>query len=296
MSARWAGDHAVTLAGADPAMPAGFVNRVADNWRPLLAVADVVGGEWPERARQAASKLTSDGADASRRLKRAAARAHCSTYCRAWFPGRSRPAVSLRRPCFARSKRRSRRFCSAQINRNVFFDSLRETTKLLQAASFSALAATSPERAEIRDRVAAFGAKYGGYRFRPYPISIEGVVRRGLEIDREHRRDAANLRKFLVQQPALARLTLDALPRFAERTGLTKCHGGKRKSRAVLRKRDSQPDPCANSANPLHGRAGLQQPRCHESGQPLGLGIPDIVTPDHVRDTAHRASSGCRAI
>jgi hypothetical protein len=109
---------------------------------------------------------------------------------------------------------------AAQINRNVFFDSLTETTRLLQAASLTALAATSAERAEIQDRVAAFGAKYGGYRFRPYPISIEGVVRKGLEIDREHRRDAANLRKHLVQQPALARLTLDALPRFAERTGL----------------------------------------------------------------------------
>jgi hypothetical protein len=35
-----------------------------------------------------------------------------------------------------------------------------------------------------------------------------------------HRKDAALLRRFLVQQPALARLTLDALPRFAERTGL----------------------------------------------------------------------------
>ena len=44
-------------------MPGGFVNRVADNWRPLLAVADAVGSEWPEPARQAAMKLTSDGAD-----------------------------------------------------------------------------------------------------------------------------------------------------------------------------------------------------------------------------------------
>jgi len=26
-------------------------NRVADNWRPLLAVADAIGGSWPEQAR-----------------------------------------------------------------------------------------------------------------------------------------------------------------------------------------------------------------------------------------------------
>jgi hypothetical protein len=43
--------------------PAGVVNRVADNWRPLFAVANAAGGEWPERARRAAIELTSDGAD-----------------------------------------------------------------------------------------------------------------------------------------------------------------------------------------------------------------------------------------
>ncbi len=29
-------------------------NRTADNWRPLIAIADVAGGEWPERAREIA--------------------------------------------------------------------------------------------------------------------------------------------------------------------------------------------------------------------------------------------------
>jgi hypothetical protein len=109
---------------------------------------------------------------------------------------------------------------AAQINRNVFFDSLTETTKLLQGASLTALAATVADRTEIRDRVNAFGAKYGGYSFRPYPISVEGKKRNSFELEREHRRDAAILRKYLVQRPALSRLTLDALPRFAERTGL----------------------------------------------------------------------------
>ena len=28
-------------------------NRLADNWQPLLAIADAAGGEWPERAHQA---------------------------------------------------------------------------------------------------------------------------------------------------------------------------------------------------------------------------------------------------
>ena len=38
-------------------MPKGFINRRADNWRPLLVIADLVGGEWPERARLAATTL-----------------------------------------------------------------------------------------------------------------------------------------------------------------------------------------------------------------------------------------------
>jgi putative DNA primase/helicase len=60
---RWGRDHSLTLFTADPTMPAGIVNRSADNWRPLLAVADAAGGVWPERARRAAVTLARDGAD-----------------------------------------------------------------------------------------------------------------------------------------------------------------------------------------------------------------------------------------
>ena len=51
--ARWAADNTERLRGADPDMPTGVFNRVADNWRPLLAIADAAAGEWPMRARQA---------------------------------------------------------------------------------------------------------------------------------------------------------------------------------------------------------------------------------------------------
>jgi hypothetical protein len=34
-------------------MPTGVFNRDADNWRPLLAIADAAGGEWSARARRA---------------------------------------------------------------------------------------------------------------------------------------------------------------------------------------------------------------------------------------------------
>jgi hypothetical protein len=39
--------------GTDPDMPDGVFNRAADNWRPLLAIADAAGGERPGRARRA---------------------------------------------------------------------------------------------------------------------------------------------------------------------------------------------------------------------------------------------------
>ena len=63
MAARWTADHEAELAAADPAMPEGVVNRAADNWRPLLAVADLPGGAWPERARRAAVELSAEGDD-----------------------------------------------------------------------------------------------------------------------------------------------------------------------------------------------------------------------------------------
>ena len=35
-------------------------DRAADNWEPLLAVADAAGGDWPERARLAAKIMTAE--------------------------------------------------------------------------------------------------------------------------------------------------------------------------------------------------------------------------------------------
>jgi Protein of unknown function (DUF3631) len=63
--ARWAKDHAERIAERDPEMR--LINRRADNWRCLLAIADEVGGEWPERAGNAAeASHNAEGDDASR--------------------------------------------------------------------------------------------------------------------------------------------------------------------------------------------------------------------------------------
>jgi hypothetical protein len=51
---RWSMDHVEALKTAEPEIPPGFENRLEDNWRLLFAIADMVGAEWPKKARQAA--------------------------------------------------------------------------------------------------------------------------------------------------------------------------------------------------------------------------------------------------
>lgn len=58
--ARMEVDYLSIIAHAKPILPAGIDNRAADNWEPLLSVADVAGGEWPELARKAALALTKE--------------------------------------------------------------------------------------------------------------------------------------------------------------------------------------------------------------------------------------------
>ena len=55
---RWADDHNEEFLGANPRTPPELHDRAADNWGPLLAIADAAGGEWPRQAREAARKLS----------------------------------------------------------------------------------------------------------------------------------------------------------------------------------------------------------------------------------------------
>jgi uncharacterized protein DUF3631 len=59
-TARWARDHEAALRELDPPVPEELHDRAADNWRPLIAIADLVGGPWPQRARDAALALSGD--------------------------------------------------------------------------------------------------------------------------------------------------------------------------------------------------------------------------------------------
>ena len=55
--AEWLAALEYDLARARPHMPAGIVDRDADVWEPLVAIADAAGGEWPKRARETAVTL-----------------------------------------------------------------------------------------------------------------------------------------------------------------------------------------------------------------------------------------------
>jgi Protein of unknown function (DUF3631) len=66
----WVSLHLDGLRQAEPGLP--VEDRAADNWEPLIALADLAGGQWPAEARAAAVALTADAeesdADAMRLL------------------------------------------------------------------------------------------------------------------------------------------------------------------------------------------------------------------------------------
>jgi putative DNA primase/helicase len=55
---RWTDDHKDSLHDLDSEIPDELHGRAADNWRPLLVVADEVGGRWFDLAREAAVRLS----------------------------------------------------------------------------------------------------------------------------------------------------------------------------------------------------------------------------------------------
>jgi hypothetical protein len=55
---RWVIGAVDLLLTADPDLPRELDDRAAEAWEPLLAIADMAGGEWPKRAREAALGLS----------------------------------------------------------------------------------------------------------------------------------------------------------------------------------------------------------------------------------------------
>lgn len=61
---RWADDHINTLRAIKLEIPQTNNDRMTDNWTPLIAIADVAGGDWPELIRKSMFGML-DGADDS---------------------------------------------------------------------------------------------------------------------------------------------------------------------------------------------------------------------------------------
>jgi len=57
---RFVQDYGEKIATHKPVLPAGLNDRAEDCWSPLLAIADIAGGNWPDLARKAALALSSD--------------------------------------------------------------------------------------------------------------------------------------------------------------------------------------------------------------------------------------------
>ena len=55
---QWLRSNLAILESAEPTMP--LEDRAADTWEPLIAVADLAAGNWPDRGRHAAESLTAD--------------------------------------------------------------------------------------------------------------------------------------------------------------------------------------------------------------------------------------------
>jgi hypothetical protein len=60
---RWVFDNADALASAEPKRPEGLNDREWNNWKPLLAIAEVAGARWPEIASKAAVSLSGGDLD-----------------------------------------------------------------------------------------------------------------------------------------------------------------------------------------------------------------------------------------
>jgi hypothetical protein len=63
--ARFVRDHAGAIASARPEIPEGLNDRAGDIWEPLFALADLAGGDWPTKAREAAVALNTSAQESS---------------------------------------------------------------------------------------------------------------------------------------------------------------------------------------------------------------------------------------
>jgi type I restriction-modification system DNA methylase subunit len=106
-----------------------------------------------------------------------------------------------------------------RLARKNFFYALHTTTNALQEATIRTLRSLGPQIKEIENLAADFGAKYNGYRFDPYTLTITGAPK-SYEETRSHNGDVARLTRRLKRAGAVARLALSGLREFRLRVGI----------------------------------------------------------------------------
>ena len=103
--ARFVADHEYALRDADPDMPDALHDRARDNWRGCLAIADLAGGDWPQKARAAAQTLSTQGGEQDEQSVAVMLLADIKRI----FDGKERRAAKRRPHCINRSRQRPRR-------------------------------------------------------------------------------------------------------------------------------------------------------------------------------------------
>lgn len=102
--------------------------------------------------------------------------------------------------------------------RRNFFSSLRHSISALQEACRMTLASSKSEIGRIQDQAEVFSDEWEGFEFNAHSLTIKGK-RKDRESVRRHNRQATLLRQEFSKSPSLARLALDGLPSFQQRTG-----------------------------------------------------------------------------
>lgn len=111
-----------------------------------------------------------------------------------------------------------------RVARKRFFQSLREATQSLQAATRAALVRLKPEIDAFQRQARDFGERFGAgngnaFQFVAHTLTLKSYPR-GPEESRAHDREAIRLRRAFAKRPHVARLALDGLLSFQSRTGV----------------------------------------------------------------------------
>ena len=108
--ARWTYDHRAELKAASPEIPPCLYNRARDNWKPLLAIAELAGGEWPQRARRAAERINGEVEDTTESVM-------LLKDCKLAFEGKTR--LKSQELCSSLNKLETRPWCEMRYGEGI---------------------------------------------------------------------------------------------------------------------------------------------------------------------------------